>query len=73
MAVFTTECIIKLMALQREYFQAGWNIFDIFIVGISYMDFIIETFLNLSVIRGMRLVQKITTIPTFLLFYLCFL
>lgn len=57
MAVFTAECIIKLMALQKEFFQAGWNIFDIFIVGISYLDIIIETVLNLSVMRGMRLVR----------------
>lgn len=57
MAVFTAECIIKLLALQREFFQVGWNIFDIFIVGISYLDIIIETVLNLSVMRGMRLVR----------------
>ncbi|ODM93578.1 Sodium channel protein type 11 subunit alpha [Orchesella cincta] len=57
MAVFTAECIIKLLALQQEFFQVGWNIFDIFIVGISYLDIIIETVLNLSVMRGMRLLR----------------
>lgn len=58
MAVFTAECIIKVLALQKEFFQVGWNIFDIFIVGISYLDIIIETVLNLSVMRGMRLVRS---------------
>lgn len=62
MAVFTAEFILKLLALQREYFQIGWNIFDMLIVLISYLDLAVADSNNgsrgLSVLRSMRLVSQ---------------
>lgn len=60
MAVFSSECILKLMALQKGYFQSGWNIFDMVIVVVSYLDLAVAdtggSSRGLSVIRSMRLV-----------------
>lgn len=62
MAIFTAECIIKIMALQNQYFRSGWNIFDMIIVIISYVDLALSDNTNgsrgLSVIRSMRLVSR---------------
>lgn len=33
--VFTTECIIKIMALRCYFFTVGWNIFDFVVVILS--------------------------------------
>ncbi|ODM93572.1 Sodium channel protein 60E [Orchesella cincta] len=61
MAIFTLECIIKIMALQKVYFQTGWNIFDMIIVLISYVDLASVSqntgTRGLSVIRSMRLLR----------------
>lgn len=54
--VFTVECILKLLALSKEFFQCGWNIFDLCIVTASIMDLIFELVDGLSVLRGLRLV-----------------
>jgi hypothetical protein len=56
--VFTVECILKLMALSKEFFQCGWNIFDLCIVTASIMDLIFELVDGLSVLRGLRLVGR---------------
>lgn len=55
--VFTVECILKLMALSKEFFQCGWNIFDLCIVTASILDLIFELVDGLSVLRGLRLVN----------------
>ena len=34
-AIFTLECLIKLMALNWRYFTRPWNIFDLAIVLMS--------------------------------------
>ncbi|ODN03643.1 Sodium channel protein 60E [Orchesella cincta] len=65
MAIFTAEAIIKILALQSEYFGSGWNIFDFVIVGLSYLDFCLDYFKSggsaggngLSVIRSFRLLR----------------
>lgn len=56
--VFTVECILKLLALSKEFFQCGWNIFDLCIVTASILDLIFELVDGLSVLRGLRLVWK---------------
>jgi len=38
-AVFTLECIIKIVALQKSYFTQPWNQFDLAMVFISFFDF----------------------------------
>ncbi|CAL8088469.1 unnamed protein product [Orchesella dallaii] len=59
MAIFTLECVIKISALQKQYFQTGWNMFDMIIVLISYIDLASVSqnsgTRGLSVIRSMRL------------------
>lgn len=54
--VFTLECFLKVMALSKEFFQCGWNIFDLLIVSASILDLIFELVDGLSVLRGLRLV-----------------
>lgn len=34
-AIFTGECIIKMLALRHYYFTNGWNIFDFVVVILS--------------------------------------
>lgn len=33
--IFTTECIIKIIALRCYFFKIGWNIFDFVVVILS--------------------------------------
>ncbi|XP_065369010.1 sodium channel protein 60E [Calliphora vicina] len=56
-SIFTFECIIKLMALSKEFFLCGWNIFDLIIVTASLLDIIFELVDGLSVLRGLRLLR----------------
>ena len=48
---------MKVFALSKEFFQCGWNIFDLCIVTASIMDLIFELVDGLSVLRGLRLVR----------------
>lgn len=56
-SIFAFECIIKLMALSKDFFLCGWNIFDLIIVSASVVDIIFELLDGLSVLRGLRLVN----------------
>ncbi|KAH8396697.1 hypothetical protein KR215_002594, partial [Drosophila sulfurigaster] len=56
-SIFTFECIVKLMALSKEFFLCGWNIFDLLIVTASLLDIIFELVDGLSVLRGLRLLR----------------
>ncbi|KAI5708839.1 hypothetical protein M8J76_004141 [Diaphorina citri] len=55
--VFTLECILKVMALSNDYFQCGWNIFDLIVVTASLVDLMTEFVDGLSVLRGLRLLR----------------
>lgn len=57
-SIFTFECTLKLMALSKEFFSCGWNIFDLIIVSASLLDLIFELVDGLSVLRGLRLVSR---------------
>lgn len=46
------------MALSKEFFLCGWNIFDLIIVTASLLDIIFELVDGLSVLRGLRLVRS---------------
>ncbi|NXX83192.1 SCN5A protein, partial [Urocolius indicus] len=37
-AVFTMECIIKMLALRHYFFTSGWNIFDLAVVVLSLVS-----------------------------------
>ncbi|KAA0199083.1 hypothetical protein HAZT_HAZT003392, partial [Hyalella azteca] len=56
-AVFTLECIMKIMALSQEFFINRWNVFDLIIVLASLLDLGLEIGSGLSVLRGMRLLR----------------
>lgn len=34
-AIFTAECVLKLVALRQYYFSNAWNIFDVVVVIMS--------------------------------------
>ena len=60
-AVFTTECVCKLIALKKLYFNDNWNIFD-FIIVVATDIILIFTFFNLgnfaiqaTIVRALRL------------------
>ncbi|GJQ76730.1 hypothetical protein Trydic_g15575 [Trypoxylus dichotomus] len=57
-SIFTFECCMKLMALSKEFFECGWNIFDLIIVSASLLDLIFELVDGLSVLRGLRLMHN---------------
>lgn len=56
-SIFTLECFLKLLALSKEFFGCGWNIFDLIIVSASLLDLSIEILDGLTVLRGLRLVS----------------
>ncbi|NXF86076.1 SCN4A protein, partial [Eubucco bourcierii] len=37
-AVFTAECVIKMLALRQYFFTSGWNIFDLAVVVLSLLS-----------------------------------
>lgn len=47
------------MALSKDFFRCGWNIFDLAIVSASLLDIIFELVEGLSVLRGLRLLRVI--------------
>lgn len=56
-SIFTFECLLKLMALSKDFFNNGWNNFDLIIVSASLIDLTFELVDGLSVIRGLRLLR----------------
>ncbi|KAG7459667.1 hypothetical protein MATL_G00213080 [Megalops atlanticus] len=60
--IFTTECILKLLALRQYFFTVGWNIFDfvvviLSIVGIMLADIIEKYFVSPTLFRVIRLAR----------------
>lgn len=37
-AVFTGECVIKILALRHYFFTSGWNLFDLAVVVLSLVS-----------------------------------
>ncbi|XP_043260630.1 sodium channel protein 60E-like isoform X2 [Colletes gigas] len=56
-SIFTFECLLKLLALSKDFFANGWNNFDLIIVSASLIDLAFELVDGLSVIRGLRLLR----------------
>jgi hypothetical protein len=56
-SIFTLECFLKILALSKEYFACGWNIFDLIIVSASLLDLSFELMDSLVVLRCLRLVS----------------
>ncbi|XP_033606691.1 sodium channel protein 60E isoform X3 [Cryptotermes secundus] len=56
-SIFTLECFLKILALSKEYFACGWNIFDLIIVSASLLDLSFELMDSLVVLRCLRLLR----------------
>ncbi|CAD6225297.1 GSCOCG00005608001-RA-CDS, partial [Cotesia congregata] len=56
-SIFTFECFLKLLALSKDFFNNGWNNFDLIIVSASLIDLTFELVDGLSVLRGLRLLR----------------
>ncbi|XP_075000352.1 sodium channel protein type 5 subunit alpha isoform X3 [Calonectris borealis] len=61
-AIFTGECIIKMLALRHYYFTNGWNVFDfvvviLSIVGTVLSDIIQKYFFSPTLFRVIRLAR----------------
>jgi voltage-gated sodium channel len=62
LAIFTAELVLEFLAQgPRRYVKDGWNLFDCFIVGISYMSAIpgITALRTFRVLRVLRLVSNV--------------
>ena len=47
--IFTVEAFIKIVALDKDYFRDGWNVFDFVIVIGTYIGVIVNFTTNVSV------------------------
>ncbi|XP_070542290.1 sodium channel protein 1 brain-like isoform X2 [Ptychodera flava] len=56
-AIFTIECVMKIMALDAAYFKNGWNVFDLFIVTVSLIEIPLQGVKGFSVLRAFRLLR----------------
>ncbi|XP_009888776.1 PREDICTED: sodium channel protein type 5 subunit alpha-like [Charadrius vociferus] len=60
-AVFTGECVIKILALRHYFFTSGWNIFDLAVVVLSLVSIGLSegfrTFLSPTLLRIFRLAR----------------
>ncbi|PSN31689.1 hypothetical protein C0J52_21915, partial [Blattella germanica] len=63
-SIFTLECFLKILALSKEYFACGWNIFDLIIVSASLLDLSFE--LMDSLLRVLKLARSWTTMKVLL-------
>ncbi|KAH3854426.1 hypothetical protein DPMN_096968 [Dreissena polymorpha] len=56
--IFATEAFFKIIALGLiQYMKDGWNIFDFFIVSLSFAEMLLEGVKGLSVLRTFRLLR----------------
>ncbi|NWI92884.1 SCN2A protein, partial [Pitta sordida] len=56
--IFAAEMVFKIIAMDPYYyFQAGWNIFDSFIVTLSLVELFLSNVDGLSVLRSFRLLR----------------
>ncbi len=60
--IFTAELVLEFLAQgPRRYFSSGWNIFDVFVVGLSYIAVnpAISALRTLRVVRVFRLISAV--------------
>ena len=53
-AVFFLECVLKLLAFGREYFNVAWNCFDFSVVCASSFEIILDL-MSTTTLRFLRL------------------
>ncbi len=61
LGIYTIELALKMLALRGRFFASGWNLFDLFIVGIAYVPAVgpLSVLRSLRVLRVMRLISAI--------------
>jgi voltage-gated sodium channel len=60
LAIFTAEIAAKLFARGGKFFRSGWNLFDFFVVAISYVPDVG----GLSVLRALRILRVLRLVST---------
>ena len=60
LAIFTAEIAVKLFARGGKFFRSGWNLFDFFVVAISYVPDVG----GLSVLRALRILRVLRLVST---------
>lgn len=58
MGIFMAEMFLKIVALKKNFFKSGWNIFDLVIVVVSSLPFM-SAFIILRTFRLFRLLKYI--------------
>lgn len=58
MGIFMAEMFLKIIALKRNFFKSGWNIFDLVIVLVSSVPFM-SAFIILRTFRLFRLLKYV--------------
>ncbi|GIY82803.1 hypothetical protein CDAR_608842 [Caerostris darwini] len=61
-AIFTTECVLKIFAFRWHYFKEPWNVFDFVVVSLSILgvvlkDLIEKYFVSPTLLRVVRVVK----------------
>ncbi|NWY30452.1 SCN5A protein, partial [Pheucticus melanocephalus] len=60
-AVFTAECVLKILAFRHYYFGSGWNVFDFSVVILSIVSLgvsvVFRSFFSPTVLRTLRLAR----------------
>ncbi|XP_027749325.1 sodium channel protein type 5 subunit alpha-like, partial [Empidonax traillii] len=60
-AIFTAECVMKILALRQHYFKSGWNLFDFSVVVLSIVSIgvseVFQRFFSPTLLRTIRLAR----------------
>ena len=62
-AVFVVEIAARFVAQGRAFFNNGWNLFDVFVVGVALAP-ATAAFSVLRALRVLRLLRLITAVPS---------
>ncbi|XP_013413556.1 sodium channel protein 1 brain [Lingula anatina] len=62
--IFTLEAVLKLMALAKDYFKSGWNVFDFVIVVFSLLELVL-LWANLASLPGVSSVRTLRLFRVF--------
>ena len=60
--IFTLEILVKFYAYRDQFFKSGWNIFDLLIIGISWVP-VSGNFSIMRALRILRILRLISVVP----------
>ncbi|XP_071488688.1 LOW QUALITY PROTEIN: sodium channel protein 1 brain-like [Diadema antillarum] len=55
--IFTIECVLKLIALDKKFFRNTWNIFDFVVVAVSLLERGLQGVQGLGALRTFRMLR----------------